>query len=296
MIYIPPIARANGMTVRTYCEPQLGVNLFDFNFQGRVPLVGQAQQKSNGSVYLAGNYSGEIILPGADGSGYGANQATAKYISGAAWKGVAFKGSMTVRIVCRLIPGVKSNPGVLPFPCLWMRCLPGLLTQFHMWGGDPTKPVFAELDILQYAMDDPRYGVVLSDLFWYKLAGLNSQQFTAAYPDNVTNGYVGVFPGDYNDWHEILYVKNAATPTTLGNMRVYIDGKEWRAAVNPVPTPMTWKFPDETQPLPPIPGEQLGALKDLLPMVLIVGTGPGAPVHIEIIEVFQPTDELNLRA
>lgn len=122
----PPQAAAAGMNTLTYGPAvTLGQNWFQFNMLGVTPVAGQAVQNADGS----------ITLPGNDGSGFGANIATAHLVSGVL-KGTGFGGGYYIEFVVKFTPTLGGAS--LPFPALWSLDTDFLSGNTLQWPGQPT--------------------------------------------------------------------------------------------------------------------------------------------------------------
>lgn len=135
----PPQAAAAGYNTLTYGpNVTLGTNWQLFNALNVTPLAGQAVQ----------NLDGSVTLPGADGSNFGANIATASLVGGVL-KGTAFRGGMYVEFLVKFTPTLGSAN--LPFPALWALDSGTLANNQLQWPGQ-TPGFFhrIELDFVQW--------------------------------------------------------------------------------------------------------------------------------------------------
>lgn len=275
---IPPAARNAGLYINALGpEMVMGKEWFLYNMLNVKPIPGQAQPQADGSIYL----------PGADGSGWASNIATAYQTGPNRWKGKAFMGDLYLRGMWKMTPGVKANPGVLPFFCFWMRGLMSMLNPaLAIYGKGPSLRS-AEVDVWQYVMDNPLYGAVGSVLDWYRMTP-NSPSVNVMQPDPKKNGSVGKFPGLYSDYHSAGVLLRRATATTPGGAVFDVDGMEVKAAVNPQ-GPITWKQMDTSKSLPPAVGDQAGSICDDSQFVPMWGTGPGCPTYVLFTEMWLST-------
>lgn len=88
----------------------LGTNWFLFNLLGKTPITTppQAVQQPDGTIHL----------PGADGSGFGANICTAHKV-GTQWAGLAVGGGYYVEATLAFTPAVSPPGPAFPYPCFW---------------------------------------------------------------------------------------------------------------------------------------------------------------------------------
>lgn len=157
----PPAAAAAGYNVPTF-GPQLSLNgnWFPYNFEGVTPIPGQAVQNTDGS----------ITLPGADGSGFGANMSTAHVVSNTL-KGIAFSGGYYLKAVAKFTPTLGSG---FPFPAIW-GLDSGFLTNNYPWPGQP--PGFnhrIELDLMQWPLNSLSFWEGAGLIDWFGYGSLNT--------------------------------------------------------------------------------------------------------------------------
>ena len=234
---------------------------------------------------VTGGNGAELVLTG-DTTGPNGQILTCGVKPGNTYVGKAFGGGAYVEATLKFDPQTVQSFGPNGWPSFW--CLPiekGLAPTMDQWPGQAANyEHYVEWDIFEYIFSGARpasYDGTLHD--WYGV--YTSLGDVSNVPDNVLPvpdiGY-------FNNFHKYGSLWIPATDNTLGSVQFFFDrrpvGKRFTfskytgQAPTPVGQPWRWGVIDQHH------------------HALILGTGPGANMTVNRVEVWQATDANNWTA
>lgn len=288
----PPQAAAFGYKMRTFSSR------FDMDVDTAGSLkpgfkwyfwrfFGQSAKAEN--VLIGGAEKGVTLL--GDTTGPNGQLATAAPVSTSAkFVGSAFGGGGYFEATFKFDPKEVISRGFVGWPSWWSMALEhmaGLDTR--QWAGEQAGyEHFIEADIFEYDLkDDVRagnenyYGGAVHD--WYGHPDQGLKKVTLPHFAVVRKAPRGI---DFNQYHRYGLLWVPATESRNGFLEYYLDGRpiglkvEWTKLIDQAPPPRSpWMF----------------GVTDRNHLVLILGTGVGQPMTIESVDVWQSSDENNLR-
>lgn len=255
LLSVPPAAAAAGMNTPTFGPSvTLNKNWYNFNLLGVTPITGQSVQNSDGSV----------LLPGADGSGYGANICTIQKV-GSSWQGTAFSGGFYVDFLLKFTPTLGS--AALPFPAAWSLDLGFLTGNTLQWPGQPAGFSHRiELDFMQWPHNSLGLWEGAGLIDWFGYGSLNTLtlkgvqitgtagQFSCNSTSLTVGNYVtisgtlggtGSITGYSNPTPYVISATNGTTTFTLQT----VGGSALTTAAG-TPAGLTYQYESVTQPNP----------------------------------------------
>jgi hypothetical protein len=266
----------NATTVDQRLTYAPGYKLYYFNFDGMPPAPGLTTFNSDGSATVATNQNGW--------NGYGSFLVSAGKISGGAgFRGTAFGGGgyyeATLSFNAAL---VNVNNG--SWPAWWSMSLEHLNgDKGDQWAGQrPGFMHYVEPDFFEYDAGASVAGWGGNVHDWY---GVNNS-------GNYMLPWGTVFrpvaaSTNFSQYHRYGFLWKPATATAKGSFSYYFDGVQVGA------TTYYTKFNNQAPP----PGANTPwtfGIIDQQHMVLIVGTGPPAPMKIKTVQVWQASAAGNL--
>ena len=239
------------------------------------------------------NPDGSVTLDG-DVTGPNGQLATAAPAKNAAkFVGVAFGGGAYIEAAIKFDPVAARSKNSKGWPSFWALTLEHAATGAAQWSGEPQGyEHFVEVDFFEYDIDERGlglnyYGANMHD--WYGVynstcAGHGFCDAWRGYSDVKT----AVQPGtDLTQYHTYGFLWVPATPAGEGYAEFYFDRRPvgnkivWGKFTNQngVPDGQPWKF----------------GILDNQHLALILGTGVGEPMTVASVNVWQASDNGNLR-
>lgn len=272
---VPAPAAAVGFNLRTL-GPLITIggstpNWYSYNFLGNTEPSGSITTNADGTVTLSGN----------SGNTYNANICTAHQdgTSPSLWRGLAIGGGAFVEVEGKFNPsGVQSGVG---FPALpWDMCVA------HLSGnGLDTSP--GNAGYKEWIERDGGEWVA-SSLQQYKRT-LFDHYFdgTTIFNPNTT-AFVPIGSSAFGIYNRYGYLYVTATPTKQGYFQAYFNRK-------PVGAPVVWNQLASPNTIPPVAGSNMGALGDIRPAAIIIGTSSTSwPLTVKRASVWQASGANNL--
>lgn len=282
---IPAAAAAAGYRMETLAVDQLtpstvdskltyasGFQLYYFNFEGMTPDPSTTTFNADGSAVSSTTKTGW--------NAYGSFMTSAGVIRGGpGFRGTAFGGGgyfeATMSFNAALV-----NTANGAWPAWWSMALEHMISKGDQWPGQrPGYEHFIEPDFFEYDTGHgASYGGAVHD--WY---GVNNSgnYYNPNFVRNVPS------TTNFSQYHRYGFLWKPATATTKGSLSYYFDGVQVGA---------TYTYTKWTNQPPP-PGANtpwtFGVI-DSRHLVLIIGTGPPAPMQIKSIQVWQPSGVNNL--
>jgi hypothetical protein len=287
----PPAAFGAGYTINSFsvsfdqssvdttASAKKGFKWYHFNFFG---------SRSNPAAVVL-NGDGSVTLNG-DRSGLNAELATATRAENAAGLvGMAFGGGAYIEADIKFNPDEVAKDGLAGWPAWWSIAAEHL-TNSEQWAG-MVKGYghFIEVDFMEYDVFSAGrnyYGANLHDWFgiWKVTCPLNYCEVGLPFSKVKIRIPEGA---NFTDYHRYGFLWIPATGTTDGRARFYFDRQ-------PVGVETRWtKFRDQTG-VPRGQPWKFGVL-DQQHLVLILGTGPDAPMTVRSVNVWQSSASENLR-
>lgn len=289
----PPDAVAAGFTLNTFTAftnasvdidntGRSGFSWYPWNFFG-----GRARPEN-----IVLNPDSSVTLIG-DVTGPNGQLATATAKKGAKFAGIAFGGGAYVEASIRFDPAVARNKGTRGFPSFWALPLEHAATGADQWNGKPQGfEHFIEVDFFEYDINEPNlgpnyYGANMHD--WY---GVYNKTCAPRGFCDVSRIYSDVKTAvrgdtDFTQFHLYGFLWVPATESTMGYAQFYFDR-------NPVGRRVTWTKFMEQSDAPDGQSWQFGAL-DNQHLVLILGTGVNKPMTVDSVNVWQSSNNQNMR-
>jgi hypothetical protein len=240
---------------------------------------------ADGSVTLAGDTTGP--------NGQLTSATPARNAAG--FVGKAFGGGAYIEAVFKFNPADVARANGNGWPSFWSLALEGSALSQNQWPGQATGYVHGiEADFFEYLLVNRltmplayiNYGAGMHD--WYGIPNKTCYPGLCQAPMPYFMGQKTVSAGtDFTVYHSYGFLWVPATVTTKGYARYYFDGKQ---------VGQDWQWSQYTNQ-PPRPNNQPWAfgILDQQHLVLIFGTGPGEPMTIVAVNVWQKSDAQNLR-
>lgn len=287
----PPYAASVGYNTNTFSTNfttattdttgsyKTGFSWYPYNFFGSKTRTSAIAVNSDGTVTLKGDTTGpngEIVTAGA--------------LPGNKFVGTAFGGGAYVEAIFKFNPADVLIMRSQGWPSFWALPVESSATQNNQWIGAPkgyahsVETDFFEYLYLPYASPFNAYGTSIHD--WYGIPNVTCKGLCAVNMPSAFNKKLAPEGTDFNQYHRFGFLWVPATAKTTGYARFYLDGKamggdyNWTQFTGQLPTPQSksWAF---------------GGL-DKQHMVLILGTGPGEPMTIQSVNVWQASAAQNL--
>jgi hypothetical protein len=287
----PPVAAAAGYAINSFqvsfdessvdttASGQSGFKWYHFNFFG--------SRADPRAVVLNGD--GSVTLKG-DRSALNAELATAAPAENAAgFIGTAFGGGAYIEADIKFNPDNVAKDGATGWPAWWSLAAEHL-TNREQWAGMAKGfSHFIEVDVMEYDVPSAGknyYGANLHDWFGIWKVTCPASFCDAKLPFSKVKIEVPE-SAKFSDYHRYGFLWIPATDVIAGRARFYFDGQ-------PVGREIRWaRFGDET-------GEPWGkpwkfGVLDHQHLVLILGTGPNAPMTVRSVSVWQSSTGENLQ-
>jgi hypothetical protein len=290
----PPDAAAVGYTQNTFSSfkpgdididdtGRTGFAWYPYHFFSSRPQFRNITINADGSVTLNGDVTG----PNGELSTTAPAKNPAKFV------GVAFGGGAYIEAAIKFDPIAARAKDSKGWPSFWALSLEHAATGAAQWSGKPEGyQHFVEVDFFEYDINQPNmglnyYGANMHD--WY-----GEYQRTCAGHGfcNAWRGYSDVKTAvppstDFTQYHTYGFLWVPASAASEGYAEFYFDrspvGKKivWAkfAGQDGVPDEQPWKF---------------GVL-DSQHLALILGTGVGKPMTVASVNVWQASDQRNVR-
>ena len=275
----------SGKTVDTRATRAPGFSWYLWDFFGSQTARSAVQINSDGSVTLKEGIGGSTnnivtVAP------------TKNPANSAKFVGVAFGGGAYIEAVLKFDPDkvLKGGPKS-GWPSFWSLAVEHMVGK-DQWPGQPKGYAhFIEVDIFEYAIafgGRPRnfYAGTLHD--WY---GVYKKTCSGGGFCNIRKGYADIrMPvpreTDFKEYHAYGFLWVPATPARQGYAQYYFDGM-------PVGKQTNWTLLPN-QPPPPR-GFWVFSILDRQHLALVLGTSRTAPMTVKSVNVWQSSDEHNLR-
>lgn len=270
-------------TVDTKATKQSGFLWYNWDLFGYKSDPDAIELNPDGSVTILGDKTGA----------HGKLVSAVQYRATNSFVGVAFGGGAYIEAELKFDPyGIlrKDRKG---WPAFWSLPLEGnVLPGKFQWEGQPKGFVHSiEADFFEDIGSGPgsvlhSYGASLHD--WYgiydKTCSPGLCQVGMPYKDGLRVVPEGT---NFNQYHKYGFLWVPATPTSNGYARFYFDGvqvgpeQKWIQFTNqpPPPTGQPWAF----------------GILDQQHIFLILGTSVGQPMTVKSVNVWQKSDQSNLR-
>jgi hypothetical protein len=291
---VPPQAAAVGYTVNTFStnftaanvdvanSANTGFSWYPWGLFGHRTNVSALVLNSDGSITLKGDTTGP--------NGELVSAASSK--GGAQFVGTAFGGGAYIEAELKFNPDDVANAGSKGWPAFWALPLEGsLLKDGAQWQGQPRGYVHTvEADILEYLYlpyGVPRniYGAAMHD--WYGIPNVTCPRGLCAQHMRSDESKRSTPQGtDFTQYHRFGFLWVPATDAVTGYARFLFDGQ----MVGPE---RRWtKY--SNQPPPPVDQPWAFGWLDQEHLILILGTGPGEPMTVRSVNVWQASALQNL--
>jgi hypothetical protein len=296
----PAVAAAAGYLVNTFTSnlAQASVDLGNTQVSGYQWYLGQFfGGAATPASDLTFNADGTLTLDGAGTqSNAGINTATPSKNT-AGWVGVAFGGGAYFEARFKFNPADTIDGGGSGWPSWWAMAIEHLAQlPAQQWPGEPTSyDHFIETDFFEYDVwsfsPHNEYGGVVHDWYgiWKSTCPNNYCNVSNAGGDGTSFSNFQVqtpTATDFTQMHAFGFLWIPATATTMGSATYVFDG----VATNDV---VTWaQYTGQAAP-PGMTPWTFGIL-DQQHVALILGTGPGEPITIESVNVWQASAAQNL--
>jgi hypothetical protein len=260
-----------------------GFSWYFYHFYGSQPRRQNIVLNSDGSVTFNGDTTGP--------NGQLATAAPAK--NGAKFVGVAFGGGAYIEAAIKFDPNAARSKISNGWPSFWAMSLEHLATGAAQWVGKPPGyEQFIEADFFEYDIDGPNlglnyYGANLHD--WYGVYNQTcpGHPFCDSWRD-YSDVKTAVSPTtDFTQYHTYGFLWLPASDSKAGQVQFYFDGSR-------VGKTITWAKFAHQMDIPDGQPWKFGAL-DKQHLVLILGTGLGKPMTVGSLNVWQSSNDQNLR-
>ncbi len=221
------------------------------------------------------NTDGSMTLLG-DRTGPNGQLATVVPIGGGAYNGRAFGGGGYFEATLKFDPQDVVNIDFAGWPSWWSMAVEHMvgLPEAQWPGQPPGYEHFIEADFFEYDISwvSGYYGGVLHD--WYgsssdgTLTNIINQDFPRKVPDGT----------DFTQYHRYGFLWVPATPSVHGYAKFLFDDVQLGSDI-------TWRLHQDKTPPPQAPW--LFSIIDSNHLVLILGTGIGAPMTVKSVNVWQ---------
>ncbi|WP_440637724.1 hypothetical protein ACSHT2_27150 [Bradyrhizobium sp. PUT101] len=286
---VPPQAAAVGYKVRTFATAftaqevdvantaRQGFKWYPYRFFGSVPKLDSLVLNQDGSITLLGDVTGP-----------NGEIASAVDVSGPdKFRGTVFGGGGYFEATFRFDPRDVVRTEFRGWPAWWAMAIEHMAKlDTRQWPGQPKGfERFIEVDFFEYDLSDyvksgrpNHYGGVLRDWFGPegKLEPMPawSRLFIREVPAAT----------DFTQYHRYGFLWVPATSTGDGYAEFYFDDRKIGAR-------LAWKKYVDEEP-PPKPPRMFSIL-DRNHLVLILGTGPGQPMTVKSVNVWQASGAEN---
>lgn len=195
--------------------------------------------------------------------------------------GTAFGGGAYFEIVAKFDPATVQAIGAgAGWPSIWsLPVEKGLAPTGDQWAGQAVGyEHWNEVDFMEYIYTTSQVASYFATTHdFYGISPSFSQVSTSQNP--------AIAISALNSFHAYGALWTPATASSLGSMQYYLDRQ-------PVGAPTTWsQF--TTQTPPPASPWQYGVI-DTQHLDIILGTGPGATLFVQSVNVWQPNSSSNL--
>jgi hypothetical protein len=260
-----------------------GFAWYRYHFFGSRPQSRNITINADGSVTLNGDVTGPN----------GELSTTAPAKNAAKFVGVAFGGGAYIEAAIKFDPIATRAKNLKGWPSFWALSLEHAATGADQWSGKPQGyEHFVEVDFFEYDIDEPNVGP--------NYYGANMHEWYGAYNKTCAGrGFCDAWRGysdvktavhsstDFTQYHTFGFLWVPASASGEGYAEFYFDrspvGKKiiWAKFTNQdgVPEGQPWKF---------------GVL-DNQHLALILGTGVGKPMTVASVNVWQASDNQNVR-
>ena len=291
---VPPQAAASDFTVRTFSSTfsanqvdiantaKSAFKWYPYNFFGAHTKLDSIGLNSNGSVTLSGDTTGP--------NGELATASSSTRTPGG-FVGTAFGGGGYFEATLKFDPQDVIKNNFNGWPSWWSMAIEHMANlNTSQWLEQPKGyQHFIEAGIFEYDLKDyvgrgklNYFGGALNDWFGLPSGGRYS---LVSHPYSVVIREVPLNT-DFTQYHRYGFLWVPATATRVGYAEHYFDGRRvgiriaWRQYTNQEPPPRPpWMF----------------SIIDHDHLVLILGTGPNEPMTVRSVNVWQASDEQNMK-
>jgi hypothetical protein len=289
---VPPQAGAAHYTIRTFSSgfsasdvdiaggSKSGFKWYPWKFFGAPTDLGRVGINRDGSVTLSGDVTGPngqlaTVSPASTSGGF---------------VGTAFGGGGYFEATLKFDPKDTITNNFKGWPSWWSMAIEHMVNlETRQWPGQQSGyEHFIEVDFFEYDLKDyvlngkwNYFGAAMHD--WFGLGSAGYSKITLPH-DLVVRGVPR--NTDFTQYHRYGFLWVPATATRNGYSEHYFDGKKvgrtvvWRQYTNQEPPPKPpWTF----------------SIIDNNHLVLILGTGIGAPMTIMSVNVWQASVDNNMK-